>query len=245
MESVSKKLASFPIVVDGRNRQEIAISPEEIHDTFLPLYYAIKDKERIATREGRRCLVGIVGPPGAGKSTFAQTFRQVWDAVSACSSQGAGSFDACAAPRGPAHAGAPAQPSTAAAAAPPTPATAPPTPATAPPSSCAVLGGDAYHRYNLELEATPLPPGILRPEEELAGAATSGEPPTLKMLKGHPVTMDADRCVGDLLRFCCLGVLQRPAACYRRTLLRSGAPVPLLGMLQRATVGSYAQLTAV
>ena len=64
VESLSKSLAAgFSVTTDGRNRQDVALSPEELHDTFLPLCLAIREREDLARTEGRRCLVGFIGPP--------------------------------------------------------------------------------------------------------------------------------------------------------------------------------------
>jgi hypothetical protein len=84
MESLSKFLASgFPVTTDGRHREHVVLTPEELHNTFLPLCLAIREREDKARAEGRRCIVGFIGPPGAGKSTFAETLRCVYDAVGA------------------------------------------------------------------------------------------------------------------------------------------------------------------
>jgi hypothetical protein len=148
VESLSKSLATaFPVTTDGHNREDIVISPEEIHATFLPLCLAIREREAAARAEGRRCLIGFIGPPGAGKSTFTETLRIVYNAF------------------GIAGAGAGAEP----------------------PAPCAVLGGDAYHRRNADLDAAPL-------------TLPDGSTATLRRLKGLPETMDGERCAADLHR---------------------------------------------
>lgn len=80
VRTLAEKLPPFPVTLDGKNKAEISLTEEDIHSCFLPLRQAVLERKAAAAKEGRRCIVGIAGPPGAGKTTFSEVFRAVWDA---------------------------------------------------------------------------------------------------------------------------------------------------------------------
>ena len=80
VKTLADKLPPFPVTLDGKNMAEISLTEEDIHSCFLPLRQAVMERKAEAAKEGRRCIVGIAGPPGAGKTTFSEVFRAVWNA---------------------------------------------------------------------------------------------------------------------------------------------------------------------
>jgi hypothetical protein len=54
-----------------------ALSAHEAHSTFLPIRQALGELHAKASKEERRCLVGISGTPGAGAADFARLLAAV------------------------------------------------------------------------------------------------------------------------------------------------------------------------
>ena len=62
--------------IDGAERT-LSLDEDELHDTFLPLFAAIASHSAVAAQQGRRCVVGLCGPPGAGTTTLARVLERV------------------------------------------------------------------------------------------------------------------------------------------------------------------------
>jgi hypothetical protein len=64
------------VCIDGAERT-LSLDEDELHDTFLPLFAAIASHSAVAAQQGRRCVVGLCGPPGAGTTTLARVLERV------------------------------------------------------------------------------------------------------------------------------------------------------------------------
>ena len=56
------------------------MSSQEDHDPALPAIHLQRVERLLA--DGQRKLLGLVGPPGAGKSTLARTLQRAFPAIS-------------------------------------------------------------------------------------------------------------------------------------------------------------------